>query len=129
MALKLRFSIVVGLLFAVVDAFAQAPAAPAIAYNSPQKYQLSGTIASLSPRNTGGAIPALVIKVIGSGFDVPTGVAIAAAGDIYVAEYWNNDVKKIEPNGAIVVLGSGFTHPYGVAVDASGNVYVTDYGK
>jgi len=62
--------------------------------------------------------------------DIPFGVAVDAAGNIYVADADNNVVKKISADGtSIAVIGSGFNSPTGVAVDAAGNVYVADVGN
>ncbi|MBS1531461.1 MAG: hypothetical protein JSU01_14230 [Bacteroidetes bacterium] len=74
-------------------------------------------------------------------FSSPSDVAVDAAGNIYVADYGNNMIRKITPDGTLSVLaGSGsagavnatgtsasFNGPSGIAVDASGNVYVADY--
>jgi sugar lactone lactonase YvrE len=76
-----------------------------------------------------------------SSFQYPTGIAIDASGNMYVADDGNNLIRKITPGGEVSTLaGSGssgsddgvgkqasFFRPLGVAVDASGNVYVADY--
>ncbi|MCX6887570.1 MAG: NHL repeat-containing protein, partial [Verrucomicrobia bacterium] len=73
----------------------------------------------------------------------PSDVALDAAGNVYVSEYWNHSIRKVSPAGEVTALaGSGtagfvngtgagaqFTGPYRVAVDAGGNVYVADLGN
>ena len=67
--------------------------------------------------------------VASSGCNLPTGVAVDAAGDVFVADYNNNAVKEIPAGSNIpVTIGSGFSLPVGVAVDAAGNLYVADRG-
>ncbi len=73
-------------------------------------------------------------------FNGPSAVAVDAFGNVYVADVWNELIRKITPGGLVSTLaGSGaigsangtgnaasFYYPLGVAVDASGNVYVGD---
>jgi hypothetical protein len=74
-------------------------------------------------------------------FDAIRGVAVDGAGNIYVADYGYDTIRKITPGGIVSTLagtpnvqgstdGTGsaalFSHPSGVAVDAAGNVYVAD---
>jgi streptogramin lyase len=65
-----------------------------------------------------------VQTTIGSGFSGPDGVAVDAAGDVFVADLGNKAVKEVLPNGTIKTISSGFT-PTGVAVDAAGDVFIT----
>ena len=89
-------------------------------YTTLNSFTVGTAIAALDP------IPA--ITVLGSGFNQPSGVAVDAAGNVYVADTYNNAIKKIALNGTITRLGSYFVQPMGVAVDAAGNVYVADLG-
>jgi large repetitive protein len=71
------------------------------------------------------------VKLVGSGFVQPNGIAIDGNGDIFVADARNQSVKEILAVGGYTTtktLGSGFLGPSGVAVDGSGNVFVTDVG-
>ncbi|HEX3814990.1 MAG TPA: hypothetical protein VHX59_19325 [Mycobacteriales bacterium] len=74
--------------------------------------------------------------------DEPQGVAVNAAGDVFVADTLNNRVDEVLPNGLIVAFagngkpgyrgdghkakGAELTEPTAVAVDAAGNVYIAD---
>jgi sugar lactone lactonase YvrE len=61
-------------------------------------------------------------------FDSPTGIAIDAAGNVYVADYHNDRVQEFDGAGNYLSwfsVGHELTGPVGVAVSPSGNVYVT----
>jgi len=79
-----------------------------------------------------------------STFGTPSGVAVDANGNLYVADTDNSEIRKITAAGVVTTLagspanpgganGTGaaaqFSLPYGVAVDGSGNVYVADSGN
>ena len=60
----------------------------------------------------------------------PSGVAVDASGNVYIADSGNNAIK--EWNAATQTLStlvsSGLNTPRAVAVDGSGNVYIADSG-
>lgn len=72
--------------------------------------------------------------------NTPSGLALDAAGNLYVADTGNHAIRKVTPLGMVSTLagtgiagfrdGAGtqaqFNGPIGVAVDAQGNVYVAD---
>jgi hypothetical protein len=81
-------------------------------------------------------------------FNAPYGIAIDSAGTLYVADTFNNTIRKVTLSGAVTTLagrldldpagnplagsadgvGSAvrFNQPSGVTVDSAGNLYVTD---
>ena len=104
---------------------------PALSYTGPQTYMKETAISPLLPASSNVAAVAYNSSpaTLGSGFSGPTGVAVDAAGNVYVADSTNKKVKKIPAgNGTPVIIGTGFNLPYGIAVDAQGVVYVADYG-
>ncbi|MBU6402748.1 MAG: hypothetical protein KGS61_20705, partial [Verrucomicrobia bacterium] len=72
----------------------------------------------------------------------PTGLALDGRGNLFIADTWNNAVRKVDAHGTITtVAGNGtqgfagdgglaidatMTGPSGVAVDAAGNVFIAD---
>ena len=66
-------------------------------------------------------------------FNHPIGIALDAAGDIYVSDQSNNRIQKFDSSGAYVsqfgTSGTGngqMTNPAVIAVDSAGNVFVVD---
>ena len=60
--------------------------------------------------------------------DVPSGVAVDSAGDVYFADTYNNRVLKVTPGGTASTVGSNLSDPMGVALDAYGNVFIANAG-
>ncbi len=76
-------------------------------------------------------------------FSAPSGVTVDTSGNVYVADSFNQMIRKITPAGLVSTLAgsttpgstdatgtaASFRGPLGVAVDTSGNVYVADSGN
>jgi sugar lactone lactonase YvrE len=91
----------------------------------------------LAGSGTGGYI---VAATTSAQFNNPIALAVDASGNVYVADYSNNRIRKITSGGMVsTIAGSGatghsdaagtlatFYTPTGIAVDGTGNVYVAD---
>ncbi len=55
----------------------------------------------------------------------PNSVAVDKFGNIFISDYGNNLIRKINPTGVISSIAT-ITHPRGVTIDTFGNVYVAD---
>ena len=74
----------------------------------------------------------------------PTGVAVDPAGNLYMADTFDNRIRKVSNGVITTVVGNGtpgfsgdggpatsaqLTGPLGVAVDSAGNLYIADSGN
>ncbi|MGB4775783.1 MAG: hypothetical protein WBP45_11460, partial [Daejeonella sp.] len=123
----------------ILTAYAQAPN---ITYPGGAKtYPVGSVITPLTASNTGDPVPAniYITSTFASGFSSPRGIAMDAAGNLYVAENTASRIKRITPQGVVSVfaggnygtnngtgIGAEFTKPEGLAIDAAGFIYVTD---
>ena len=117
----------------------------------------NNTIRKVTPVGTNWVVTTLAGSVGNAGtndgtnsaaqFNYPDGVAVGSDGDLYVADAYNNTIRKVTPVGTNWVVttlagsagnagyadGTGtnalFNYPWGVKVDSAGNVYVADAGN
>ncbi len=104
------------------------------------KVDTTGVITTVAGNGIGGfsgdGDPATSASIKG-----PFGVAVDAPGNIYIVDYYNNRIRKVDAFGVITtVAGNGTTGPYsgdggaatsaslygptGISVDASGNLFI-----
>lgn len=102
-----------------------------------RKITPNGTVSTLAGNGTAGSANGTGTA---ASFNSPFGIAVDGAGNVYVADAGNNQIRKINPAGEVSTFaGSGargatdgignassFNTPSGVCVDAAGNVYVSD---
>ena len=96
------------------------------------------TISTVVGRGTADNVPAT-----NAALDDPTGVFVDGSGNLYIADFNNNRVRKVDAVTGIIttVAGNGtagfsgdggpavsasLNHPYRVSVDSSGNVYFAE---
>jgi len=80
----------------------------------------------------------------GARFNYPYGIAVDTAGNVYIADTYNSEIRIITTNGVVSTVaglvgnpGSAdgtngnarFNLPQGIAVDRTGNLYVADTGN
>ena len=80
----------------------------------------------------------------GAQFSYPSGVAVDSSGNLYIADFSNDTIRKVTPSGAVSTpygqqgisgtsdgIGTNalFNTPNAVAIDSANNIYVADSGN
>ena len=109
-----------------------------------RRVDAAGTIATVAGTGAegfgGDGGPATQAELAG-----PAGVALDGQGNLYIAEFYNHRVRRVDAAGTIAtVAGTGaegfggdggpatqaeLAWPYGVALDGEGNLYIADHGN
>jgi sugar lactone lactonase YvrE len=74
-------------------------------------------------------------------FNGPSGITVDNSGNIYVGDYYNNTIRKIDSQGVVTTIAgngnqgtedgdgssAGFYGPNSLAIDKDGNIYVAEH--
>jgi gliding motility-associated-like protein len=108
--------------------------------NAIRKITPNGTVSTIAGNGSRGFSDG---KGSAATFNTPSGIAVDANGIIYVADQFNNRIRKIDQAGLVTTMaGNGsygasdgqgaaasFSQPVDVTTDAAGNIYVADGGN
>lgn len=90
-----------------------------------RKVDTSGTITTVAGTgaagNSGDGGPATAAQL-----SQPSGVALDAAGNLYIADTANNRIRKVDTNGIIATIAASLASPKGIAVSRSNELYIAD---
>ena len=105
--------------------------------NKIRKITPDGTVTTFAGTGVAGATEGTVLT---AQFNGATGVCVDSFGNVFVADYYNNKIRKIDPSGTVSTFaGTGmigaedgmgssasFHYPAIVAVDSENNLFITD---
>lgn len=70
------------------------------------------------------------VTYVNSGLNEPIGLALDSFGNLFVGNFANNTIEKVNPNGGeSLFASSGLSEPKGLAFDSRGNLFVANFGN
>jgi hypothetical protein len=97
-----------------------APFAVGLAFNSVGNLFVSDSSGNIYEFTPGG-----VQSTFASGLNVPYGLAVNSAGDLFEADYNTGNIYEFTPGGARSTFASGLNNPEGLAFDSAGDLFAT----
>lgn len=102
-----------------------------------RKIDTSGYVTTIAGNGVGGYTDGIGLS---AQFKSPTGICVDKVGNIYVADTWNNCIRKINTAGVVSTFAgsvasgfldgpaatSKFNQPSGICIDSLGNLYIVD---
>jgi len=107
------------------------------ANNAIRKITSAGVVTTFAGQSTSGSADGTGTS---ASFNAPLNIAVDGSGNLFVADYYNNEIRKITSSGVVTTFagsttsgsadGTGtaatFNGPTALAFDSSGNLFVTD---
>lgn len=90
--------------------------------NAIRKITPAGVVTTLAGNGSSGSMDGTGSA---ASFAEPIGIAITAAGNLYVADYANQKIRKVTPAGVVTTAVTGYM-VFGIAINGS-NIYFTNY--
>jgi trimeric autotransporter adhesin len=92
-----------------------------------RKVSTSGIITTVAGNGTGG-FSGDGGTAMNARLDLPQGIAVDSAGNLFIADNQNHRVRKVSTSGIITTLPGtvGLAGPTGIAVDDAGNLFIVD---
>ncbi|MBL0266473.1 MAG: hypothetical protein IPQ05_22080 [Leptospiraceae bacterium] len=95
--------------------------------NKIRKIAMSGVVTTLAGSGASGATDGTGIAAT---LNSPQCIAMDSNGIIYVGDYGNHKVRKINSNGVVTTFAGSadnYLYPLGIAIDSSGSIYIAEF--